>query len=76
MAIINYHSTKMEEINSILADLWRRVYKGNDIECIKIKSEGVEEGEKRRAYNYRVVMSVDGNEIDMRGRCSAGQKVL
>uniref|UniRef100_A0A914VK30 Zinc-hook domain-containing protein n=1 Tax=Plectus sambesii TaxID=2011161 RepID=A0A914VK30_9BILA len=76
MAIINYHSSKMEEINAILADLWRRVYKGNDIDCIKIKSEGVEEGEKRRAYNYRVVMSVDGNEIDMRGRCSAGQKVL
>ncbi|OEH78553.1 DNA repair protein [Cyclospora cayetanensis] len=36
---------------------------------------GVAAGE--RSYNYRVVMrSPNGKEIDMRGRCSAGQKVL
>jgi len=30
-----------------------------------------------RSYNYRVVMVTNsGHELDMRGRCSAGQKVL
>ena len=28
-----------------------------------------------RSYNYRVVMLAGGAELDMRGRCSAGQKV-
>jgi len=31
---------------------------------------------KRRNYNYRVVMKQGDTELDMRGRCSAGQKVL
>ena len=30
----------------------------------------------RRIYNYRVVMKQGDAELDMRGRCSAGQKVL
>lgn len=29
-----------------------------------------------RSYNYRVVMIKNNAELDMRGRCSAGQKVL
>lgn len=29
-----------------------------------------------RSYNYRVVMYSGGAELEMRGRCSAGQKVL
>ena len=28
-----------------------------------------------RSYNYRVVMNTGGAELDMRSRCSAGQKV-
>lgn len=39
------------------------------------RSESVDEGEKRKSYNYRVVMCVEGMEFDMPGRCSAGQKV-
>nr|CAD7262426.1 unnamed protein product [Timema shepardi] len=31
---------------------------------------------KRRNYNYRVVQVKGGVEIDMRGRCSGGQKIL
>lgn len=34
------------------------------------------EGAGARSYNYRVVMMAGGAELDMRGRCSAGQKVL
>jgi len=33
------------------------------------------EGGGARSYNYRVVMMAGGVELDMRGRCSAGQKV-
>ncbi|XP_026192365.1 DNA repair protein RAD50 [Cyclospora cayetanensis] len=81
-ALMSYHSAK----------LWQTVYSGADIDTIAIRSAvatgeettqqsalmnvgGVAAGE--RSYNYRVVMrSPNGKEIDMRGRCSAGQKVL
>jgi DNA repair protein RAD50 len=36
-AIIKFHEQKMAQINSILQELWVRVYQGNDIESIKIK---------------------------------------
>lgn len=75
-SVVKFHTEKMEEINEVLAQLWDQVYRGNDIETIQIKSESVDETEKRKSYNYRVVMTVDGSEIDMPGRCSAGQKML
>lgn len=54
------------------------VFRGNDIGYIEIVSEeGKETGqEKKRSYNYRVVQLKNDKKIDMRGRCSAGQKVL
>ncbi|TKR57799.1 hypothetical protein L596_030451 [Steinernema carpocapsae] len=76
-SIIAYHQTKMEQINNILEDLWRRVYKGSDIQSIKIKSSPVDLTEdKRKSYDYCVMMTVDSVEVEMRDRCSAGQKVL
>lgn len=75
-AIINFHQQKMEQINLILSELWSRVYQGNDIETIKIKSQTVGSAEKKKSYDYSVVMTVDQTDIDMRDRCSAGQKVL
>uniref|UniRef100_A0A915EDG1 Zinc-hook domain-containing protein n=1 Tax=Ditylenchus dipsaci TaxID=166011 RepID=A0A915EDG1_9BILA len=75
-AIISFHQQKMAQINQILKELWMRVYKGNDIESIKIKSQPVTGGEKKKSYDYSVVMVVDQVEIDMRDHCSAGQKVL
>lgn len=74
-AIMKYHSLKMSEINKILKDLWIRTYKGSDIDYIAVKSD-VSTQAKGRSYNYRVVMQKGGKELDMRGRCSAGQKVL
>ncbi|VDM80344.1 unnamed protein product [Strongylus vulgaris] len=77
ISIIQFHTEKMAAINSILDDLWRKVYNGSDIQTIRIKSECVTSTEKRKAYDYRVVMIVnDGVELDMRDRCSAGQKML
>jgi len=40
-AIIKFHQRKMEQINSILSELWSRVYQGNDIETIKIKCQSI-----------------------------------
>lgn len=78
-AIMKFHSMKMEEINKIVRDLWRSTYRGQDIEYIEIRSdmdENATAGTKRRVYNYRVVMVKGDTALDMRGRCSAGQKVL
>ncbi|XP_072846288.2 DNA repair protein RAD50 [Pogona vitticeps] len=78
-AIMTFHSMKMEEINKIIRDLWRSTYRGQDIEYIEIRSdadENVSASDKRRNYNYRVVMIKGDTALDMRGRCSAGQKVL
>jgi len=75
--IMSYHKTKMSEINKIIRELWRNTYRGNDIETIEIVSdEETMTTQKRRTYNYRVVMVKGDCSLDMRGRCSAGQKVL
>ncbi|KAI7357968.1 hypothetical protein KC320_g1465 [Hortaea werneckii] len=74
-AIMRYHSLKMEEINRIIDDLWRRTYQGTDVDTILIRSES-ENPTSNKSYNYRVCMVKQETEMDMRGRCSAGQKVL
>ena len=49
-----------------------------DIETIEIKSDEDDSTsmKTRRTYNYRVVMIKGDTSLDMRGRCSAGQKVF
>ncbi|QBM88437.1 DNA repair protein RAD50 [Metschnikowia aff. pulcherrima] len=74
-AIMKYHSMKMDEINRILRELWTQTYRGTDIDGIEIKCD-VTNQTRGRSYNYRVVMYKKASELDMRGRCSAGQKVL
>jgi DNA repair protein RAD50 len=74
-AIMKYHSVKMEEINRIIQELWRKTYRGSDVDTILIRSEN-ESQKGNKSYNYRVVMVKQDAEMDMRGRCSAGQKVL
>lgn len=74
-AIMKFHSLKMEEINQIAGELWRQTYQGSDVDTIMIRSEN-ENAASKRSYNYRVVMVKSNAEMDMRGRCSAGQKVL
>lgn len=75
-AIMTYHSLKMEDINRIIDELWKKTYSGTDVDTIKIKSDEVSNSTKGKSYNYRVVMYKQDAELDMRGRCSAGQKVL
>lgn len=77
-AVQSYHQEKMTLINRIIGDLWRQTYLGSDIDTIEIRSETEKTFQSggRRNYNYRVIMKRGSREIDMRGRCSAGQKVL
>ncbi|EKG06364.1 DNA repair protein RAD50, putative [Trypanosoma cruzi] len=76
-AVQSYHQEKIAQINQILADLWRQTYKGSDIDTVELRSEDdVTSTTARRSYSYRVVMKRGNSEMDMRGRCSAGQKVL
>ena len=66
---------KIEDINKIICELWQICYKGEDITNIKIVSDAG--GKASKSYNYRVVMTKNGStSLDMRGRCSAGQRVL
>ncbi|KAB8079188.1 DNA repair protein Rad50 [Aspergillus leporis] len=74
-AIMKYHGLKMEEINAIVGELWQKTYRGTDVDTILIRSDN-ENAKGNRSYNYRVCMVKQGAEMDMRGRCSAGQKVL
>lgn len=74
-AIMKYHSLKMGEINRIIEELWQRTYQGTDVDTILIRSDN-ENAKGNRSYNYRVCMIKSDVEMDMRGRCSAGQKVL
>jgi DNA repair protein RAD50 len=74
-AIMKYHEAKMNEINKIIRELWMKTYKGSDIDAVEIRAD-YESATQGRSYNYRVVMIKGECEMDMRGRCSAGQKVL
>ncbi|DBB04466.1 hypothetical protein WJX77_008210 [Trebouxia sp. C0004] len=72
-ALLAFHTTKMSDINKIIKELWQKTYRNQDIDYIQVKADA-ESGQ--RSYNYRVVMISGGADLDMRGRCSAGQKVL
>eukprot|EP01083_Nonionella_stella_P000384 1106_1 len=74
-SLIQFHSLKMKEINSVLKELWQQTYRGKDIDCIEIVSE-VGATKKKKNYNYNVVMIQGDAALPMRGRCSAGQRVL
>ena len=74
---MQYHSLKIQDINAIIRELWQLTYKGGDIDTIEIRSDVDEKAvaKGKRSYNYRVSMTKGDSELDMRGRCSAGQKV-
>ncbi|KAL5286254.1 RAD50 family protein [Megaselia abdita] len=77
-ALIEFHKRKMDDINKLIKTFWRTIYRGNDIDYIKIRTDAdsTSSADKRRSFNYHVIQSKQGHEIEMRGRCSAGQRVL
>lgn len=74
-AVMQFHTMKMAEVNRIAGELWTTTYQGTDIDTILIRSDN-ESATGKRNYNYRLCMVKQDTEMDMRGRCSAGQKVL
>ncbi|CDF38379.1 unnamed protein product [Chondrus crispus] len=80
-ALMAFHTLKMNSINRTIKELWQQTYRGNDIEEIEIVSDhgaprSNTTGAPTRTFNYRVQMRQGQATLDMRGRCSAGQKVL
>ncbi|KAI7851925.1 AAA domain-containing protein [Circinella umbellata] len=75
-AIMRYHTIKMEDLNKLIREMWIETYRGGDIDYIEIRSDNEGNSASNRSYNYRVVMIKNSKEVNMRGRCSAGQKVL
>nr|XP_023030234.1 DNA repair protein RAD50 [Leptinotarsa decemlineata]XP_023030235.1 DNA repair protein RAD50 [Leptinotarsa decemlineata] len=77
-SVLKFHEERMVHINRTIRELWRSIYRGNDIDYIEIKTDENMTGGagKRRTYNYKVVQVKNNVELEMRGRCSAGQKVL
>lgn len=79
-AVQSYHLEKIQHINQLIAEFWRQTYRGSDIDTIEIRSEDETPAGSAtasgRSYKYRVVMKRGTSELEMRGRCSAGQKVL
>lgn len=76
-AIMKYHTMKMAEVNEIIDELWKKTYSGSDVDTILIRSDSETTSKTGTSkYNYRVCMVKQDVELDMRGRCSAGQKVL
>ncbi|GAB0497947.1 hypothetical protein MMPV_009285 [Pyropia vietnamensis] len=86
-ALMAFHTLKMKHINKTIRELWQQTYRGSDIDGIEILSDtdmgsagaaatATGKAPVRRNYNYRVVMKRGDASLDMRGRCSAGQKVL
>ena len=78
-ALQRFHTLRIADINKIIKEMWQLIYRGEDIDMIEIVS-GAEDstGGNRasRSYNYRVVMRKGDVPLDMRGRCSAGQRVM
>ncbi|EFN87868.1 DNA repair protein RAD50 [Harpegnathos saltator] len=76
-AMIEYHEERMATVNKIMKKLWKHIYKGTDTSSIQIRTEPTDGvGSNRRSYNYKLIQTKHGCEMDMKGRCSAGQKVL
>lgn len=80
-ALMAFHTLKMNSINRTIKELWQQTYRGTDIDEIEITSDHGDPrsgagGALKRTFNYRVQMRQGQATLDMRGRCSAGQKVL
>lgn len=44
-AMLHFHKDRMNSINTIIRELWRLIYKGNDIDYIEIKTDDASKDE-------------------------------
>lgn len=76
-ALLQYHEQRLQAVNAALEGLWTNTYRGGDIDRICIASDKSKSSSTgRHTYKYSVQMVKGSVAMDMRGRCSAGQKVL
>mmetsp|Transcript_19107 Transcript_19107/g.34773 ORF Transcript_19107/g.34773 Transcript_19107/m.34773 type:complete len:894 (-) Transcript_19107:2389-5070(-) len=73
--VLEFHNRKLNEVNNLLQELWTQCYQGSDIEGLQLRADQVESS-RYKNYNYRLVCRVADHWMDMKGRCSAGQKML
>jgi DNA repair protein RAD50 len=53
------------------------VYHGEDIGLIEVHASFDEDSKRRKSYSYSIMMErAGGKKMEMKGRCSMGQKVL
>lgn len=57
-AVIEYHKSCMKKINTSIRQLWRSIYRGNDIDWIEIKTEEGDQKGLKRSYNYKVTIII------------------
>jgi hypothetical protein len=48
----------MREINTIIRELWRQIYRGNDIDYIEIKTDVPEHSGKFRDYSICAIFII------------------
>lgn len=84
-ALVEYHTTKIEEINKLIYTIWKTAYSGDDIDTIRILSVNADNPEQskkhiaanRKSYEYKIVfVKQDGTQLPMKGKSSAGQRML
>lgn len=71
-----YHEERMNTVNRTMKKLWEYIYTGTDTSSIQIRTESATGTSRKRVFNYKLVQIKHGVEMDMKGRCSAGQRVL
>jgi hypothetical protein len=49
--MFHFHKERMREINTIIRELWRQIYRGNDIDYIEIKTDVPEHSSKFCVYS-------------------------
>lgn len=54
-SVLKFHEERMVQINRTVRELWRSIYRGNDIDYIEIKTDEHLTGgvNRRRTYNYK-----------------------
>lgn len=79
-ALVQFHTEKINEINKIIHNIWKETYQGNDIDTIRIVSECIDDTSNKvnkKNYNYQIILETkDHRKMVMKGRCSAGQRLL
>lgn len=78
-ALTTFHTLSMQSINKTIKELWHQINHGTDIDDIEITADDLKTDPNaalRRDFTYRVQMRQGEAKVDMRGRCSTGQKVL